>query len=361
MEKNYSKTARTLGLLGIFLTLFSGILFISAPAIQLLENSSLLLYPVGTDFWSSIGGTLVNGITGLFSASDFSFRSVIALISILAMSGLMVVWMLLAIIKKNKGKYILYTFSFVQMLVAFLLLSSLVCTKCYELNGQKCYLIDYLIMNVYNGAKYNPFSMLFVVFGGLAATVSLAFFLAESILMVVTKNLKVEDEDEEEDISVAELLNEIGDDVELDVASLKEKRVRVPFVKRILRADKQTKERYNEIKSELMSYRAHSRISLGGDTFRVHNKRYAKITMSGKNLKIYFALDPNDYADSPIPCKDVSNKESYKDIPYAFKVKSDLSVRRAKKLIADAMAKDEVPQKEVIPCNWVKNIKSGLF
>lgn len=139
----------------------------------------------------------------------------------------------------------------------------------------------------------------------------------------------------------------------------KAKAERIPFAERILAADKVIKDMYNEIKNAMLSYGLHSRLSNSGDTFRLHRKTYAKITMAGKGLKIYYALDAKDYADSPIPVQDVSEKQVYAEIPMAFKVKSELSRRRAIQLIADAMAKDGVEQQEEPGnTNWVKDIRA---
>lgn len=135
---------------------------------------------------------------------------------------------------------------------------------------------------------------------------------------------------------------------------------RIPFAERIVKADKDVQEAYNEIKNELVSYGAHSRVSVSGDTFRLHRKTYAKIVMAGKSIKIYFALDPKDYADSPIPHSDASEKVMYEEIPFVFKVKSDLSRKRAKMLVADAMAKDGVEQGQVENVNYVKELRAEL-
>ena len=141
----------------------------------------------------------------------------------------------------------------------------------------------------------------------------------------------------------------------------KERAERIPFARRILGLDKDMKDAYCEIKNEILAYGAKSRISNSGDTFRLHRKTYAKIVVAGKGLKIYFALEPSDYADSPIPVQDVGDKNLYVDIPLAFKVKSDLSRRRAKQLIADAMAKDNI-EKEGEPGNtdWIREIRVEL-
>ena len=116
----------------------------------------------------------------------------------------------------------------------------------------------------------------------------------------------------------------------------------------------------NDIKNEFLSYGVKSRISNSGDTFRLHRKTYAKVVVAGKGLKIYFALDPKDYADTPIPHGDASDKTMYEEIPFVFKVKSDLSKRRAKQLIADTFAKDAIEKGEVGDENYVKQIRAEL-
>ena len=141
----------------------------------------------------------------------------------------------------------------------------------------------------------------------------------------------------------------------------KERAERIPFARRILGLDKDMKDAYCEIKNEILAYGVKSRMSNSGDTFRLHRKTYMKIVVAGKGLKLYFALEPSDYADSPIPVQDVGDKNLYVDIPLAFKVKSDLSRRRAKQLIADAMAKDGVEKEgEAGDTDWIREIRVEL-
>ena len=132
---------------------------------------------------------------------------------------------------------------------------------------------------------------------------------------------------------------------------------RIPFGNRLKDAEELLKYNYNVIKSELLSYGLKSRISNAGDTFRLHRKTFARITIAGKGLKVYFALDPKSYADSTIPVLDVSNKNIYAEIPLAFKVKSDLSVKRCKQLIADMMAIEGYEQGEVEVLDWVSHVE----
>jgi hypothetical protein len=135
--------------------------------------------------------------------------------------------------------------------------------------------------------------------------------------------------------------------------------IRIPFTERMLDAEKEMKDNYNELKNEIMSYGVNSRVSNSGDTFRLHRKTYVKLTIAGKSLKLYFALDPKDYADSKMPIGDASQHAVYAEIPLIFKVKSGLSLRRAKELIRDVMTKDGLEQGEVGSVNWVKELKAN--
>lgn len=132
--------------------------------------------------------------------------------------------------------------------------------------------------------------------------------------------------------------------------------IRIPFQERMINAEKEMKSNYNELKNEFLSWGLKSRVSNSGDTFRLHRKTYAKLTIAGKSLKLYFALDPKDYADSTIPVQDASSKECYAEIPLIFKVKSPLSMRRCKELIQTVCEKDGLEQGEVESINWVKEL-----
>ena len=140
----------------------------------------------------------------------------------------------------------------------------------------------------------------------------------------------------------------------------KAKIVRIPFEERMVSADKEMQDNYNELKNEILSYGVKSRVSNSGDTFRLHRKTYVKLTIAGKSLKLYFALNPEDYKDSTIPVQDASEKNIYAEIPLVFKVKSALSMKRCKQLIADVMEKDGLEQGEIGKVNWVKEIKASL-
>ena len=136
--------------------------------------------------------------------------------------------------------------------------------------------------------------------------------------------------------------------------------VRIPFEERLLGSEKELQDLYSELKNEILSYGVKSRVSSSGDTFRLHRKTYIKMTVAGKSLKLYFALNPDDYRDSPIPVQDAGGKSIYEEIPLVFKVKSPLSVRRCKQLIQDVMERDNLEQGEIGQVNWIKELKAEM-
>ncbi len=114
------------------------------------------------------------------------------------------------------------------------------------------------------------------------------------------------------------------------------KRRRAKFETRIKGADQDLRHKYYELRDYIRSYGVKDRMSIPGMTFSLHRDRYVFITMSGKKLKVYYALNPNDYVDSTIPVTANSSKK-FEDLPTEFKVKSDLSLKRAKILVDDVM------------------------
>ena len=145
--------------------------------------------------------------------------------------------------------------------------------------------------------------------------------------------------------------------VEEPKAEPKEKAEFIPFAVRMINADDFVKEAYNELKSEVLSYGIKSRVSSTSDTFRLHTKAYVKMVVAGKFLKLYLALNPADYKDTTYPFEDASRMGAHEDTPFVFKIKSGLSIRRAKVLIADAAKKDNLEQGEIVKYDHVADLK----
>ncbi len=138
--------------------------------------------------------------------------------------------------------------------------------------------------------------------------------------------------------------------------------IRIPFTVRMESADQGLRDAYNELKSLLKSYGLNNRVSNSGDTFRLHRVTYCKITIAGKSLKLYLALNPADYVDTTYPIKDASSKAIYKETPLVFKVKSGLSLRRGEELIRDCMDKHGLEQvKQLETRDWATDLSSVEF
>ena len=133
------------------------------------------------------------------------------------------------------------------------------------------------------------------------------------------------------------------------------KKPRPPFALKLRRGEDRIRDMYNEIKAEFLSYGLKSRVSLNCDSFRLHTKTYAIIQVVGKSLKINYALDCKDYVDSTIPFSDASKLKLYAETPFTFKVRSNLSIKRAKDLIKSAVLLDGVTQEnEPIQKNYAR-------
>ncbi len=95
------------------------------------------------------------------------------------------------------------------------------------------------------------------------------------------------------------------------------------------------KERYAQIREEMLSYKdVTSRVSKRCDSYRAHCEFIARVFVTGKSLKMYFPLDPQDPELAKYPHIDVNYKKTINETPFSFKVNSKLAVKRAKELIA---------------------------
>ena len=126
-------------------------------------------------------------------------------------------------------------------------------------------------------------------------------------------------------------------------AALRNKR-RASFETRLKNADFDLRHKYYDLRDHIKSYGLSNRLSIPGDSFSAHRKRYVFITINGKHLKVYFATNPDDYKDTPIPVERTETKK-YEDLPLQFKVRSDLSFRRAVKIVDDMLTKEDKPVK----------------
>ena len=141
-----------------------------------------------------------------------------------------------------------------------------------------------------------------------------------------------DDEEEEEEFEEVEEVNELGELVKI------KRRKRVHFETRLRNSEFDLRHKYYDLRDYLKWYGLKNRISIPGDTFSLKRKKYAFITIKGKHIKFYCAIDPSKYEDSPIPVERATAKK-FMDVPCLLRIKSDLSYRRAK-LLVDAMMQE---------------------
>ena len=146
---------------------------------------------------------------------------------------------------------------------------------------------------------------------------------------------EADDEEEEEEDEGEEQPEDSNAPVGLNI---KGKRRRASFETRLKNSEFDLRHKYYDLRDYIKWYGLRNRISIPGDTFSDKRQRYVFVTIVGKHIRVYLGLDPNDYADSTIPVEPATAKK-YEDFPCLLRVKSDLSYRRAKKLVDDLMQK----------------------
>ncbi len=153
---------------------------------------------------------------------------------------------------------------------------------------------------------------------------------------------------------------ESENEIEIDIESEIEDETQYPdfvrrtFVEKLLTADPSVQEKYNALKNVLLRYPIRARMAKDGENFYYKKQLMAKMKIIGKTLRLYVALDPKNYVDGPIPTKDVSDVKTYQKVPLMIKVKSNLSLKRAKLLIAHTFENIEVEGDKVKDIDWIK-------
>ncbi len=112
------------------------------------------------------------------------------------------------------------------------------------------------------------------------------------------------------------------------------------FTAKLIQSDDKIKSYYGEIRNGLMRYKVKSRISWRYETFRTGRKLLARISVRGKTLSLYLALDPKAYDGTKYKIDDVSSVSNSASVPTLYKIKNDRRCRYAKDLISALMAEN---------------------
>ena len=115
------------------------------------------------------------------------------------------------------------------------------------------------------------------------------------------------------------------------------------FEQKLERCQPIAKEYYEELKEYFVGLGFNFVMTKAGATFTHKKVKYAMIDVAGqKGLKVYFKLNHKDYEDSPIPVKYKGDVRKYESTPVLLLAKSELAVKRAKKLMEDVKAQIEM-------------------
>ena len=112
----------------------------------------------------------------------------------------------------------------------------------------------------------------------------------------------------------------------------------------------ETKGFYRELKDEFLTYKGvKTRISWKAEGVRKGRETIARFAVRDGALCVFLALDPDAYRDSKYVFESVKGIKAYEAVPMLIRVKSDLSCRKVKELIADMMEPREVKRLDAAP------------
>ncbi len=166
--------------------------------------------------------------------------------------------------------------------------------------------------------------------------------------------------EEELAAAVVPMFDEAGNEL-VDAESGLVIRLKRSFTAKMKQSDEKVKGYYSDIKNELSSYKkVNSNVSWHGDRFNHGRDTIAKININGKTLCFYVALDPNDpeLKTTVYHQKDVSAQKAYENTPFMVKVKSDVAVKKALRLVGILAEKIGTEKEEGFePVDYVEEFK----
>ena len=170
----------------------------------------------------------------------------------------------------------------------------------------------------------------------LATGGKIAYYSKEESLL---ENYIDSDSDDEDD-------SEGGEEV-VQEEGLVIKAKRTTFVNKIKFTSDKVKEFYSALKNKLLSYGCKNRLTRRNEQFR-KSGLVAKISVSGKTIKLHLPLNPLDeekFPNTKYHQVDLSNKKQYSEVPFTVKVKSDRGLNRALGLIEEVCSNKELKVK----------------
>lgn len=126
------------------------------------------------------------------------------------------------------------------------------------------------------------------------------------------------------------------------------------FTAKLIQSSDANKNYYSELKNELLSYKGvKCRTSWKYETFYAGRQTFARLSVRGKQLCIFLALDPKKYIDTKYIIDDKSEVSAYEKTPLLYRIKNDRRLKYSKELIAEVMGERE-KQEDFKEVNYVK-------
>lgn len=123
------------------------------------------------------------------------------------------------------------------------------------------------------------------------------------------------------------------------------------FLAKVYLSQKELKEAYCSLFNALASYAGvTTKTAFSCVTFSVKRKPLAMITLTGKSLNLYLALEPSRHAVGRYRLTDVSTKKRFARVPAKYRVRTHGGLRFALKLIQEAAAEFALEKRqEILP------------
>ena len=110
---------------------------------------------------------------------------------------------------------------------------------------------------------------------------------------------------------------------------------RTPFAQKVMSLSDDKKAYYTAIDNELCSYKSvRARTSVACRSYRIKRKLIAKLTVRGKTLVLYLALDVTEHKRSVYFHRDSSDKKAYSAVPFTVRVKTPRTLKNALRLVS---------------------------
>lgn len=122
------------------------------------------------------------------------------------------------------------------------------------------------------------------------------------------------------------------------------------FLAKLALADDNVRNYYAILATRYLSYdKVKSRTGWAGVSFSHRRNKLSMITINGKTLCLYLAIDPATVTEGKFRTKDTSVLKKYEDTPVLLKIKSGGALRYALKLIEEQTRKQDIEYKKNLP------------